>query len=352
MINTSPAKIDALLEPLLLEVSPEQSDELLLELITVHAAPVIKGVIRYKLHLGTDRAGARDEAEDIYQEVLLQLLTQLQRLRARPDEYPIGDLRGMAAVIAHRACSRWMRRQFPERHALKNRLHYLLTRQRGLALWQDEGGRLLAGFAAWQEKKRKAVAASRLGQLTDGGGTPLYVRMINGGGQQGWAEALAAIFNHLGGPVEFDELVGALAPLLGVRDQPIESLDDDRDAGALLPAAGGLDPAWQAEKRIFLQRLWEELQQLPPNQRSALLLNLRDASGGGCITLFPATGVATLRELADALGMSADAFARLWNDLPLEDARIAELLGLTRQQVINARKSGRERLARRLKGFL
>jgi len=50
--------------------------------------------------------------------------------------------------------------------------------------------------------------------------------------------------------------------------------------------------------------------------------------------------------------MSAESFAEVWNDLPLEDARIAELLGLTRQQVINARKSGRERLARRLRGFI
>jgi hypothetical protein len=37
--------------------------------------------------------------------------------------------------------------------------------------------------------------------------------------------------------------------------------------------------------------------------------------------------------------------------LPLDDATIAGLLGLTRQQVINLRKSARERLARRLKGF-
>jgi len=83
-----------------------------------------------------------------------------------------------------------------------------------------------------------------------------------------------------------------------------------------------------------------------------LLLNLKDASGFGCITLFPATGIATIRELATALELSAERLAELWNDLPIEDARIAELLGLTRQQVINARKSGRERLARRLKGFI
>jgi hypothetical protein len=92
--------------------------------------------------------------------------------------------------------------------------------------------------------------------------------------------------------------------------------------------------AWRIEKRIFLQRLWEELQQLPLNQRAALLLNLRDATGFSCITLFPATGIATIRQLAEALEISAESFAEVWNDLPLEDARIAELLGLTRQQVI------------------
>jgi len=103
---------------------------------------------------------------------------------------------------------------------------------------------------------------------------------------------------------------------------------------------------------MFLQRLWEELTQLPVNQRAALLLNLKDASGFGCITLFPAIGIATIRQLAAALELSAERLAELWNELPIEDARIAELLGLTRQQVINARKSGRERLARRLKGFI
>jgi hypothetical protein len=50
--------------------------------------------------------------------------------------------------------------------------------------------------------------------------------------------------------------------------------------------------------------------------------------------------------------MTAEGLAGLWNDLPLEDSKIGELLGLTRQQVINARKSGRERLARRLRGFI
>jgi len=351
MVKKSSPKIDTLLEPLLREASDERADELLSGLITAHAEPVIKGIIRYKLHLGSYRADGRAEADDIYQEALVQLLAELHQLRKQPDEHPITDVRGMSAVIAHRTCSRWMRRQFPERHAFKNRLQYLLTHQRGFALWQDEDRGLVAGFAAWQGQK-KVVTAARLGQLSDDERLLAHIRTLKSGRQQALGDALAAIFNRLGGPVEFDELVSALATLLQVRDQPIESIAENEDAIAFRATAGEPDPAWQVEKRIFLQRLWEELQQLPLNQRAALLLNLKDAEGRGCVALFPATGVANLRQLADALEMSADSFSRLWNELPLEDAKIAEFLGLTRQQVINARKSGRERLTRRLRGFI
>lgn len=348
-MKKSPVKIDILLEPLLLEATPEQAEELLLRLITAHAEPVMKGVIRYKLRLNSSQATQRAEADDIYQEALLQLLGQLQQFRKLPAEHPISDVRGMAAVIAHRTCSRWMRRQFPERHTLKNRLHYLLTRQRGLAVWQDEDGKLLSGFEVWQEQK-KAARSTGFADLAER--LPANIQLLKRDRPQELSAALASIFNYVGSPIEFDELVSAVATLMGIRDQPIESLPEAEEAGAALAATGERDPAWRIEKRIFLQRLWEELQQLPVNQRAALLLNLKDSSGFGCITLFPATGVATHQQLADALELNSESFAQLWNDLPLEDAKIAELLGLTRQQVINSRKSGRERLARRLKGFL
>ena len=344
-----PVKIDALLEPLLAEASDDHVDQLLSQLITEHAEPVIKGVIRFKLRLNSYRATQRAEADDLHQEVVLQLLAQLQRFRKLPEGNPIADVRGMAAVIAHRTCARWLRRQFPERHALKNRLHYLITRQRGFALWQDEDGKSLAGFEVWQ-KENKAAKPARY--LSDVEGLPNHIRALKSDKPQELADAVATVLNHAGGPIEFDELVSAIAAIQGISEQPIESLTDDDDAAALMPASTEPDQAWRMEKRMFLQRLWEELQQLPLNQRAALLLNLKDPSGFGCITLFPATGIATVRQLADVLQIGVESFAAVWNDLPLEDARIAELLGLTRQQVINARKSGRERLARRLKGFI
>jgi RNA polymerase sigma factor (sigma-70 family) len=343
-MKESPVKIDVLLEPLLNEANEERADEILLQLITDHAEPVIKGVIRFKLRLSSYRATQRAEADDIYQEVVLQLLAQLQKFRKLPEGHPIADLRGFAAVIAHRTCARWLRRQFPERHALKNRLHYLVSRQRGFALWQNADGELVAGFAAWQSLPTQRAADINI--------SATQIAPPKTAKAQDLADTVAAIFNHARGPIGFDELVTVVASLTGVSDQPLESLAEDEDAVALVVDTAERDPAWRIEKRMFLQRLWEELQQLPRNQRAALLLNLKDASGFGSITLFPATGIATLRELANAVELSAEAFAELWNELPIEDAKIAELLGITRQQVINARKSGRERLTRRLKGFI
>jgi len=344
-MKESPVKIDALLEPLLIEGDDGRADDLLVQLINVHANPVIKGVIRFKLRLSSYSSTQRAEADDIHQEVLLQLLAQLQKCRKQPDAHPIADLRGMAAVIAHRTCARWMRRQFPERHALKNRLHYLLTRQRGFALWQNSEGQLIAGFAVWRDENR-----SETRRMLDLASIPNHVRAGKGGKEL--ADTIAAIFDLVRHPIEFDELVSAVASLLGISDQPLESLAEDEDAVASVADSAEPDPAWRIEKRMFLQRLWEELEQLPRNQRAALLLNLKETSGFGCITLFPATGIASVRQLAAAVEMTPESFAELWNDLPLEDAKIAELLGLTRQQVINARKSGRERLTRRLRGFI
>src|SRR5215475_2613179 len=136
MVGKQSGEIDPLLEPLLLTTRDEEVDLFLSQLIATHAEPVITGIIRHKLHLYSHGGIEQADADDIHQDVVAQLLAALQRLRQQPAAHPIGDLRGFTAVIAHRACSRWMRRRFPERHALKNRLSYFFTRHRAFALWQ------------------------------------------------------------------------------------------------------------------------------------------------------------------------------------------------------------------------
>ena len=101
--------------------------------------------------------------------------------------------------------------------------------------------------------------------------------------------------------------------------------------------------------RAFLVFVWNEIRELPVNQRRALLLNLRDDQHRGMIGLLPLVGLASADEIADVLEWPREAFAAVWNDLPRDDEWIAAELGVTRRQVINLRKCARERLGRRVR---
>jgi hypothetical protein len=297
LVKESSPQIDSLLEPLVQISGVEETDVFLSQLITVHAEPVINGIIRYKLRHNLDRSGAEAGVEDLRQEAIAQLLVELQKFRSDIEAHPIRDVRGLAATITYRLCARWMRRQFPRQHALRNQIQYLLTRQAGFALWPDDNDvmkKLIAGFAAWKGQ-RSSIDAAGLRRL------PRDERLLEslggGGSSTDLKEALATIFIHVGGPVEFDELVKTVAALLQITERKIESIDADSDDARVELAAQEADVAGRVEKRVFLQRLWEELRQLPLRQRAALLLNLRDHKGRGCIALFPATGIASIDQL-------------------------------------------------------
>src|SRR5215467_3523754 len=258
MVKKQSADIDPLLEPLLILTDDDGVGDLLSQLITLHAEPIIKEVIRHKLHLNPRRGSRQADASDIKQEAIMELVAALQQLREQPDTRPVGNLRGLAAVIAHRACSQWMRRQSPERHAFKRRLYYLLTRQRGFAIWRNKINKMVAGFAVWQGREG-AETDGRLEQLPNEETLADQIRLLKSDGRKDWGAALAAVFNYLGGPIEFDKLVAALAAMLRIADRPIEFIDQIDGSDNFNVSDRKPDVALQVEQRIFLQRLWEEV---------------------------------------------------------------------------------------------
>jgi hypothetical protein len=356
---------DPVLQPFLRAEDPAQAARHL-EALVAQAEPVINGVIRRKLRArpGADgRVETRESqaAEDVRGEVVLSLLERLNGLRAsREGEHTdetIGSFRSFVAVTAYRACDTHLRKQYPRRTGLKSKLAYLLgkrTSQQGFALWQAPDGERWCGFEAWREGGKPLVRSREHARLVENpaaftrealpGEDPAHVNP---------AVLLAALFNRVGGPIELDDLVTVLAELWGVKDTPLkEAAPGDEEADPVGRVADpAADVATETEQRAYLRYLWSEVRQLPPRQCAALLLNLRDAEGRGVIALLPLRGVATLREMAAAMEMPAERFAALWNDLPIEDNAIAELLGVTRQQVINLRKVARERLGRRMRAF-
>jgi DNA-directed RNA polymerase specialized sigma24 family protein len=321
-------------------------------LLTEHAEPVITKIIRYKTR------GASEDGEEIYGEVMLQLVGRLQRLRTETNGKTIDDFNSYVAVTTYNACDRYLSRKYPQRRRLKNGLRYLLTHREGFALWQDEKQNYVGGFRRWQFGESEDDSSLKIQSLREDARAFERDAKV----QKSWSEQknayelLTAIFEWTNAPVEIDLLVSVCADWWNVTDETIEiDAANTNEKGEERPniqlADARPDAFTETEQRDYLQRLWNEIADLPTRQRAAVLLNLKDENGRGVIDLWLVVGVATIEKIAAVLEMSVEAFAELWNNLPLDDNRIAEKLNLTRQQVINLRKSARERLARRMKGF-
>lgn len=316
---------------------PEASEALLETLVVEHAQPGIQRIVRYKLAF--QRAREAQDIEDVASEVLVELLGRLRAMKAGAAAESIGAFSGYTAVAAYHACNEYLRRKYPNRHRLKTRLRYLLNTEKRFAIWEDQTAGWICGLHDWQTGRRAAsgdVVSRWRETLSD---------LPHGRSGLAPAALLAKIFERFGGPVEFDELVSIVGQIWGVDDPPAAP---EKAARELESAED--DPADRLELKQWMSELWAQIRDLPQGQRAALLLNLRCGAEYSAAALLPLTGVATIREVAELLGFVPEEFARIWNQLPLDDLAIAERLGISRQQVINLRKSARERLTRRMGG--
>lgn len=347
--------IDVLLSSYLRTEDETASHLMLTELVSEHAAPLVRKIVGHKLRVPTNRhpnSQLIEDAEDVCGEASLRLVARLRELKdGATIERPINDFRGYVATVAYHLCHEYLRRKYPRRHGLKNKLRYLLSRDAQFAIWEGSDRRLLCGFEAWRPAQPLSthIEPARLRDIEVGESS-----VFGDARQVALPDLLRAIFERTGSPVELDALVDFVAALTGVRDEPAqearregaEAESEVADAARAPPPA---DVATTTERRMYLARLWHEIKELLPRQRAALLLNLSDAHGRSYTELLALLGVASARQIAEALEIPADEFISIWNDLPLDDRVIAARLNLSRQQVINLRKSARERLARRMK---
>jgi DNA-directed RNA polymerase specialized sigma24 family protein len=346
---------DVLLRRFLNEEDPTIAQVCLEGLLAEHVEPVVRDITRYKVRsaysLGCGHE-AQDE-EDIRSEVVLQLISRLRDLRKSPTHAPIENFRAYVAATTYNAYYQYVRMKYPVRWRLKNRLRYLLNHRTDFAIWKGRHQEYFCGLAAWAKDQVDHDADPQnqppnVDDFIDSLAPGHSVAHLN------LPELAHAVLAWNGRPVLLDELVGIVADLQGTRDvQPAQSYVEGESEGTavnvcdLLPDLAP-DVLRSLEQRSDVERLWNEICQLPQRQRVALLLNLRDSHARDALVLFSVIGIANLRQIAEVMEMPLERVAACWNMLPLEDSVIAELLGITRQQVINLRKSARERLARRM----
>jgi hypothetical protein len=223
-----------------------------------------------------------------------------------------------------------------------------LSHDATVALWTNEASGLICGFAQWRD--RGAASHQRLFEKIrqDPVEWIQTVGLVSVGINRAQLSSLLnALFQLSGSPIKLDDLVNIVADICREKDQPDEPLDTVMNL-----AAPTLDFETILEQQHMLALLWQEVCELPRRQRLALLLNFKDARGQDLVSLLPYTRTATIEQIAKAIDFPLVEFLRLWNKLPLDDATIAELLGATRQQVINLRKCARERLERRMSAVI
>jgi hypothetical protein len=338
--------MDPVLAPFMQCRDSAEATRLLGELMTIHAEPVIRGVIRRKFR----NARTADEFEDVASEARVLVIAQLNEIHSDRGARTIGNFASYTAAVAFHACHQRIRQKHPEWTRLRNRVRYVLEHHLSLKIWRWHDGDWLCGLYTWEGDNRKEESDQRFVRILD---HPQDWTFKQQDERNDLAALVGAIFRKVGGPVELDGLVTVVAALWGIRepgDSKASASNENADPLGLLPSPG-VDAETVIIQRSKLAGLWKEMCELPVRQRCALLLNLRDESGNGVIETLPYSGVAiaSIRQVAAALEMPASELAALWNLLPLDDVTIAHRLGITRQQVINLRKCARERLGRRLK---
>jgi DNA-directed RNA polymerase specialized sigma24 family protein len=298
--------------------SDEDAEDQLGSLLAVHASPIIRRVISSRL------GGASGDADDVQSQVVMQLLLRLRQGRSDADLGGIDAFGAYVATAAHHGCDHYLRRKYPLRWQLRNRIRYVLEHDATFALWKSVHGTWLCGRRGWD-----ARPSGDLPPVEDV--TAIEPRKVKA--------FLIRAFERSGGAVELSALVDLAAAAWQI---PLVQHEDARRLDVLADGRASADIAIASRQKA--ERAWEEIRTLPIRQRQALLLNLKDDA----LSLFLATGTASLRAIAGCLEMSVEALADLWTALPLPDNDVAERLGCTRQQVINLRMAARKRLMNRL----
>ncbi|HQX54674.1 MAG TPA: hypothetical protein PLP07_02010 [Pyrinomonadaceae bacterium] len=316
-----------------------ESAQILKVLIEDHALPVIKRVLRTKMLSAICEGSWYSERdfEDLCSQASLQMIERLTAENyVRNGNIEVFDIGSYAAVVAFNTWHALLAERSPHWQSLKNKIRY--------ATGKDS------------EIEKSSINGTSHVRLRTNGNYPtqLDVKQIISSIEADVAGFRTLDLPHLikeiltcaAGSLRLNELVSIAAGLRSVADQyevPFETAFETEIA---------LNDNLQGsmETRDELRSIWLEIADLPINQRTALLYNLRDESGTEMLFVLFNSRIAKLGDLAEALGLSPQECAHILPLLPLEDKLIAERMGITAKQVSNLRKVARENLRRRLAG--
>lgn len=324
--------MDKILSPLLSARNEQERQQCLDELLTIHAAPIIRKAFRRHLGIYVNAQGVSEsshETQDLFQEAMTRVVHVL-----REDQRSLAAIEnfgGYVRRIAANVCMNFYRSTSPERTRLKNGLRDLFRKHPDLASWQHEN-EILCGFAVWRNTGNRVSVArdieSKLQAFLSGHFVNEDVKVVP------LVRVVEELFDWIGGAVEIDELVRMLARVRDIKDRPIESLDD------LLAAkfdTQALTDLWSTELHLetneVLERLWSVLEQLPTRQRDAFAFRFESQDGEDLFTVLLSAGIVNWKDLASGMGRSVQELVRLRARMPMNTEIAARELNASRKNV-------------------
>jgi RNA polymerase sigma factor (sigma-70 family) len=345
--------MDNVLGPYLNAKDDRERQEHLEELLTLRAGPMIRQVLRRRLGFyvsARGKNGNNRDAEDLYQEALTRVVQGLNQLHS-PAGIGIENFELYVSRLAANVCIDFLRTKSPARTRLKYRLRDLLKRDKDFASWEHEG-EVLCGLASWRNTGKSAFSeqSSEDLEIKLDSFKSLYfadeeIQLAP------LSRVVAELFDWILGPVEIDLLVRMIASLLGVKDQPIESLEDRSPARWNLSFVSSTQSGESHVKaNELLARLWQTLAQLPAEQRDSFVLAFEDEAGQDLFTVLLAAEIVSWDDLASEMGRSVEETVRLRLRMPMDSAGVAEELRASRENVHKWRFRALRRLRLELGG--
>ena len=352
---------DARLHPFLRARTDTEARWLLEAVLKDHIRPTCEVILHSRFAATADADSSADRHEDLEDVLNTALAAMAAKLYAMRQEYqaahsiakPMRDVRLYAAKTTFNVWREYLRKLKPVYHQVYRFTRSLLTNHKAkdnmpqLAAWEEAQGKgrksQVGGLALWRDQKRPSACGDRLHALLQNPKASLAEACARQSDPLEISdylslEGLHVICAWLNHPVTLNHLTKVLCEATDRVDASPLPLEHGKD----IP-----DPAPENDATAFMQMFWECARaKMTPRERAALLLGGKDPNGVSLLHWVLEVGMASHRELAEAMELPVHTLMDIWPRLPLSDKAIAETLGCTDQSVSIRRFHARAKLSK------